>query len=139
MLLLTSEDKCCELGLEPMARYVCAAVSGGDPVLVLTGCIPATRLALDKAGLRLGDIDHFEINEPFAAVPMVWIQDLEPSRPERVNAWGGAIANGNPLGTSGIKLACTPISGLAREGGRYGLIAACAGMGMGVATILERV
>ena len=138
-VLLAAADRCSELGLEPTARYICTAVSGEDPVLMLTGHISATLRALAKAGLRMEDIDLFEINESFAPVPLAWMRELEPPRPERVNAWGGAIANGNPLGASGVKLACTIISGLAHLEGRYGLLSTCTGMGMGIATILERV
>jgi len=138
-VLLAAEEKCSELGLEPKARYVCTAVSGEDPALMLSGHISATLRALHKAGLRMEDIDLFEINESFAAVPLAWMRELEPLRPERVNAWGGAIANGNPLGANGAKLACTLISGLMQLDGRYGLLSACTGMGMGIATVLERI
>jgi len=138
-VLLAAAERCSELGLVPKARHVCSAVCGEDPSLAPAGHISATRHALGKAGLRIEDIDLFEVNESFAAVPMAWMRELEPPRPESVNAWGGAIANGNPLGASGIKLVCTLISGLARTGGRYGLLATCTGMGMGAATILERI
>jgi len=138
-VLLAAAERCSELGLVPKARHVCSAVCGEDPSLAPAGHISATRHALGKAGLRIKDIDLFEVNESFAAVPMAWMRELEPPRPESVNAWGGAIANGNPLGASGIKLVCTLISGLARTGGRYGLLATCTGMGMGAATILERI
>ncbi|MBN2026676.1 MAG: thiolase family protein [Actinobacteria bacterium] len=137
-VFLAAAERCSELGLAPKARYVCTAVSGEDPSLAPGGHISATRRALRKAGLRMEDIDLFEVNESFAAVPMAWMRELEPPRPESVNAWGGAVANGNPLGASGVKLACTLISGLAEKGGRYGLLATCTGMGMGIATILER-
>jgi len=138
-VLLMAEERCSELGLKPKARYICTAVSGEDPALMLTGHISATSGALVKAGLSLEDIDLFEINEAFAPVPMAWIKEFNPSRPERVNTWGGAIASGNPLGASGAKLACTLISGLAALDGRYGLASICMSMGMGIATILERV
>jgi acetyl-CoA acetyltransferase family protein len=138
-VLVMAADKSSRLGIAPKARYVCTALSAWDPVSVLSGPITATSGALAKAGLGLDDIDLFEINECFASVILAWMRELAPSRPERVNAWGGAIANGNPLGAAGIKLACTLLSGLERVDGRYGLIATCAGMGMGIATILERI
>ena len=138
-VLLAAGERCSELGLVPKARYVCTAVSGEDPSSAPGGHVSATRRALRKAGLRMEDMDLFEVNESFAIVPMAWMRELEPPRPDSVNAWGGAIANGNPLGASGVKLACTLISVLAQAGGRYGLIATCTGMGMGVATILERI
>lgn len=138
-VLLMAEEKCSELGIEPKARYLCTTVSGEDPVIMLTGPITATTRALAKAGLSLDDIDLFEINEAFAPVPLAWIKEMEPSEPERVNRWGGAIANGNPLGASGAKLICTLISGLAHLDGRYGLVSTCMGMGMGIATIVERI
>lgn len=138
-VLLMSGETCSELGLEPKARYVCTAVSGEDPVLMLSGPISATTRALAEAGLSMEDIDLFEINEVFAPVPMVWMKEFNPPRPERVNSWGGAIANGNPLGASGAMLACSLISGLSALDGRYGLASTCISMGMGIATILERV
>ena len=138
-VLLMAEEKCSESGIEPKARYICSAVSGEDPVLMLTGPMSATTRALEEAGLRLDDIDLFEINEAFAPVPLAWIKEMQPSRPERVNMWGGAIANGNPLGASGAKLVCTLLSGLAHLDGRYGLASTCMGMGMGIAAIFERI
>jgi len=138
-VILAAAERCSELGLVPKARYVCSAVSGEDPSLTPGGHISATRRALSKAGLRMEDIDLFEVNESFAVVPMAWMRELEPPRPESVNAWGGAIANGNPPGAIGVKLACTLIYGLAQAGGRFGLLATCTGMGMGAATILERI
>ena len=137
-VLMTTAEKCSEMGSAPKARYVGTAVSGGEPAFLLEGHISATLKALDKAGLHMGDIDLFEINESFAAIPLAWIGELEPSQPERINAWGGAIANGNPLGAGGIKSACTLISGMVQTDARYGLLATCSGMGMGIATVLER-
>jgi acetyl-CoA acetyltransferase family protein len=136
--LLVASERCPELGLDPKVRYVCTAVSGEEP-LSLSGHITATLRGLDKAGLRMEDIDLFEIDESFAALPLAWMRELEPVRPERINAWGGAIANGNPLGANGVKSACTLISRLVQTDGRYGLLSTCTGMGMGVATILERI
>lgn len=136
-LLMAAEDSS-RLGLAPRARYVCTAVGAGDPLSISSGPIIAASRALGAAGLGLGDIDLLEINENFAAVVIAWMRELGAPRPERVNAFGGAIAGGNPLGAAGIKLVCTLLSGLERLEGRYGLAVTCAGMGMGIATILER-
>jgi acetyl-CoA acyltransferase len=138
-LVVMAAERCSQFGLAPKARYVCTATAGGDPFELLTGAITATSRALAIAGLHIEDIDIFEINESFAPVPLALIRELAPPRPERVNVWGGAIANGNPLGASGIKMACTMISALERLDGRYGLIVTCTDMGMGIATILERI
>jgi acetyl-CoA acetyltransferase len=133
-----SIDKCKELGLKPRARYVCTALSGEDPILMLTGPITATPKVLAKAGLTMKDIDVFEINEAFASVVLAWVKELEQPDMDKVNPWGGAIANGHPLGASGGKLTCTLLSELEHTGGRYGLQTMCMGMGMGIATIYER-
>lgn len=137
-VLLATAEKCSEIGIEPKARYLCTALSAEDPASMLAGHISATLRALHKSALRLEDIDLFEVSESFAAVPLAWMRELKPPQPEAVNAWGGAISNGNPLGASGIKSLCTLISGLAQEDARYGLLATCCGMGMGIATVLER-
>ncbi|MFW6113565.1 MAG: thiolase family protein [Actinomycetota bacterium] len=136
--LLMSGERCSQLGLRPKARYVCTAVSGIDPASALEGPIASTAAALAKAGLNLEDIDIFEINETFAVVPLAWMKEMQGVDPERVNAWGGAIANGNPFGASGAKLTCTLISEMEHFGGRYGLLATAMEMGMGIATIYER-
>ncbi|MDY6794847.1 MAG: thiolase family protein [Actinomycetota bacterium] len=138
-ILLMSAKRCSQLGLRPRARYICTAVSGVDPSSMLTGPIDSTRAVLAKAGLDPGDIDVFEINETFATTPLAWMREMRTVDPGRVNAWGGAIANGNPIGASGAKLACTLISELEYLGGRYGLQATAAEMGMGIATIYERI
>jgi acetyl-CoA C-acetyltransferase len=126
-----------ELGLTPRGRIVAAAVSGADPTLMLTGPIPATRKALATAGLGVGDIDLFEINEAFAAVVLKYIADLGLD-PERVNVNGGAIALGHPLGATGAMLLGTVLDELERRDLRRALVTLCIGGGMGVATIIER-
>jgi len=136
-MLLMTEAKARELGLRPRARIVAQAVVGSEPVLMLTGPITATPKVLDKAGLKLDDIDLFEINEAFAAVILAWQKELRPDM-RRVNVNGGAIALGHPLGCTGVKLMTTLLHELERTGGRYGLQTMCCGGGLGTATIIER-
>ncbi len=124
-------------GITPRARIMATAVSGSDPLIMLTGPAPAARKALDKAGLGVHDIDLFEMNEAFAAVVMRFMQDLDLSH-DRVNVNGGAIAMGHPLGATGAMLLGTLIDELERRDQRYGLATLCVGGGMGVATIVER-
>src|SRR5699024_1068614 len=104
----------------------------------LTGPIAATRKVLNKAGLKLTDMDRFEVNEAFASVPLAWQHDLNAD-PEKLNVNGGAIALGHPLGATGTKLLVSLVNGLERLGGRYGLPASCGGMGMANATVIERI
>ena len=137
-VMLASEDKVNELGLEPKARIVAQAVVGVDPVLMLTGPIPATDKVLEKAGLRLEDIDLIEINEAFATVVLAWKREHNPDM-SKVNVKGGAIAIGHPLGSTGARLATTLVYSLQESGGRYGLETMCCGGGLGTATIFERV
>jgi acetyl-CoA acetyltransferase family protein len=136
-LLLVSPDKARALGLRPRARVVATALAGVDPVIMLTGPIPATQRVLAKAGLRLDDIDLFEINEAFASVVLAWERELHPDM-GRVNVNGGAIALGHPLGCSGARLMTTLLHELERRGARYGLQTMCIGFGQGIATIVER-
>ena len=136
-LLLMSPERARALGLTPRARVVATALAGVDPTIMLTGPIPATQRALERAGLRLDDIDRFEINEAFASAVLAWERELHPDM-ERVNVNGGAIALGHPLGCSGAKLMTTLVHELERTGGRYGLQTMCIGFGQGVATIIER-
>lgn len=138
-LIVMEAEACSRLELTPRARYVCGAVSGCDPASIHKGPIGATARALKKAGLTTGDIDFFEINECYAPVVLAWMREVAPPRPDRVNACGGAIASGNPLGAAGLKLTCTLLSSLERTDGRFGLVATCAGMGMGAAAIIERI
>jgi acetyl-CoA C-acetyltransferase len=126
-----------ELGLHPRARIAGAAVTGADPTLMLTGPAPATRKALDAAGLTIDDIDLFEINEAFSAVVLRYIRELEID-PEKVNVNGGAIALGHPLGATGAMLLGTALDELERRDLRRAVVTLCIGGGMGVATVLER-
>lgn len=136
-VLLTSGAKARELGAKPRARIVAQAVVGSDPVLMLTGPMTATPKVLDKAGLKLNDIDLFEINEAFASVVLAWERELGPDM-SKANVNGGAIALGHPLGCTGAKLMTTLLHELERTGGRYGLQTMCCGGGLGTATIIER-
>ncbi|WP_430331672.1 thiolase family protein [Rhodococcus sp. ACT016] len=137
VLVMTSE-KAKALGLTPLARIHTAVVAGDDPVKMLTGPIPATALALKKAGLSIDDIDAFEVNEAFASVPLAWQLETGASS-DKLNPLGGAIALGHPLGGSGARLATTLINHLRRTGGRYGLQTMCEGGGTANATIYERI
>jgi acetyl-CoA C-acetyltransferase len=137
-VLVGSEDKGRDLGLAPRARVVVTALSGADPTIMLTGPMPATRKALAKAGLRIEQIDLFEVNEAFAAVPMRFMKELGVPH-EKVNVNGGAIALGHPLGATGAMLIGTLVDELHRRRLRYGLATLCVGGGMGIATIVERV
>jgi acetyl-CoA acyltransferase len=136
-VLIMSEEKANALGLQPMARFHSFAVTGSDPLLMLTGVIPATRKVLKRVGLSLGDIDAYEVNEAFAPVPLVWQRDLDAD-PERLNPRGGAIALGHPLGASGTRLLTTLAHHLRDTDGRYGLQTMCEAGGMANATIIER-
>jgi acetyl-CoA acyltransferase len=135
--LIMSEEKAEALGLRPRARFHTFSVTGSDPVLMLSGVIPATQKAIERSGLRLEDIDAFEVNEAFAPVPLAWAKELGVEI-ERVNPRGGAIALGHPLGGSGTRLMATLVNHLEATGGRYGLQTMCEGGGMANATILER-
>ena len=136
-LLVMDRARAEALGLAQRARVHAMTVVGDDPVLMLTGVIPATRRVLDRAGMRLGDIEAFEVNEAFAPVVLAWQRDTGVDL-DHVNAHGGAIANGHPLGASGAKLTGTLLDVLEHTGGRYGLQTMCEGGGMANATILER-
>lgn len=136
-VLVMSREKAEELGLKPRFRIVARSVIGSDPTLMLTGPISATAKVLDKAGLRLADIDVFEVNEAFAAVPLAWLMETGAD-PRMLNPNGGAIALGHPLGASGARLMTTLMHELERTGGRYGLQTMCEGHGMANATIIER-
>lgn len=125
------------LGLRPSARFTSFAVTGDDPLIMLTGIIPASHQALERAGLGVGEIDVFEINEAFAPVVLAWLRDTGAD-PDRVNVHGGAIALGHPLGASGTRLMVTLVHALEQRDGRYGLQAMCEGGGMANATVLER-
>jgi acetyl-CoA acetyltransferase family protein len=136
-VLLTTPEKAKELGLTPRARIVAQKVVGVDPVLMLTGPIPATQQILKKAGLKLGEMDLVEINEAFASVVLAWEKELHPDM-NKVNVNGGAIALGHPVGSSGARLMVTLLHELERRKARYGLQTMCCGGGIGTATIIER-
>ena len=136
-VLIGSEAKGRELGLTPRGRIVATALSGADPTIMLTGPMPATRKALARAGLAIGDIDLFEVNEAFAAVPMRFMKELGVPH-DKVNVVGGAIALGHPLGATGAMLLGTLLDELERRNLRRGLVTLCVGGGMGIATIVER-
>jgi acetyl-CoA acyltransferase len=135
--LIMSEEKAAELGLTPRARFHTFALAGVDPVTMLTGPIPATTKALERAKLTMDDIDLVEINEAFASVVLAWEKEHHPNM-DKVNVNGGAIALGHPLGASGTKLLATLVNELERTGGRYGLQTMCEGGGLANATIIER-
>lgn len=137
-LLVGSEQAGRNLGLQPRARIVSAAVVGTDPTIMLTGPAPATKKALKVAGLTAQDIDLFEVNEAFAAVVMRFQRELDID-PQKINVNGGAIAMGHPLGATGAMLIGTLLDELETQQKRYGLVTLCVGGGMGVATIIERV
>jgi 3-oxoadipyl-CoA thiolase len=137
-VLVMSEARAGELGLRPIVRFVASAVAGVDPATMGLGPIPASRKALDRAGLGVGDIDLVELNEAFAAqaVPVMRELGLDP---EKVNVNGGAIAIGHPLGASGARLTATLVHEMRRRGARHGLATMCIGVGQGIAAIFEAV
>ena len=137
LMLIGSEAKGKALGLQPRARIVATAVTSTDPTIMLTGPAPATRKALAKAGLRVEDIDLFEVNEAFASVVLKFIKDMAID-PGRVNVNGGSIAMGHPLGATGCAILGTLLDELEARQQRYGLATLCVGGGMGIATIIER-
>ena len=136
-VLVGTEAKGKQLGLTPRARIVAVALSGADPTIMLTGPMPAARKALEKAKLKIGQIDLFEVNEAFAVVPMKFMKEMQVSD-EIVNVNGGSIAMGHPLGATGAMILGTLIDELERRKLRYGLATLCVGGGMGIATIVER-
>lgn len=136
-VLIMSEGKAASLGLTPRARFHTFSVTGSDPLLMLTGVIPATQKALARSGLAIDDIDTFEVNEAFAPVPMVWAKEFGID-PAKLNPRGGAIALGHALGASGTRLMATMLNHLEATGGRYGLQTMCERGGMANATIIER-
>jgi acetyl-CoA C-acetyltransferase len=135
--LLMTAERAAQLGLRPRARLVESVLAGSDPVLMLTGPIPATERLLARSGLTLDQVDLFEINEAFASVVLAWLQNTGAD-PERVNVNGGAIALGHPLGATGTILLTKIVNELERTGGRYGLVSMCCGGGLGTGTIIER-
>jgi acetyl-CoA C-acetyltransferase len=136
-LLIASEAALSRYDLRPLARIRALAVAGSDPVLMLTGPIPATERVLSKAGLGIRDIDVYEVNEAFAPVLLAWSAETGASL-EKTNPNGGAIALGHPLGATGAILMTKLVHELERSGGRYGLQTMCEGGGQANATIIER-
>lgn len=136
-VLIMSEQKARELGLTPRARFHAFSVVGDDPLMMLTGPIPATRRVLERGGLTIDDLDAYEVNEAFAPVPLAWAAELGADA-AKLNPWGGAIALGHALGSSGTRLLGTLLAHLESTGGRYGLQTMCEGGGMANATIIER-
>jgi acetyl-CoA acyltransferase len=137
-ILLMSAEKAADLGLEPRARIVDHTTVGVDPVLMLTGPIPATQKILERNGMTIDDVDLVEINEAFASVVAAWRRELEPDM-ERVNVNGGAIALGHPLGSTGARLLTTLVHELERSDKETGLVTMCCGGGIGTATLVRRV
>jgi len=137
-VLIASERKVKELHLKPRGRIVDQMIVGSEPVIMLTGPIPAVQKVLKRTGMKIDDIDLIEINEAFASVPLAVMEELGMD-PEKVNVNGGAIALGHPLGATGSMLIGTVLDELERRNQRYGLVTMCIGIGMGIATIVERV
>ncbi len=137
-LLVMTSEMAVELGLTPVVRYLAGAVTGADPVLMLTGPIPATEKVLNKAGVPLSEVGVFEVNEAFAPVPLAWLAETGAD-PERVNPLGGAIALGHPLGASGAVLMTRMAHHMRNNGIRYGLQTMCEGGGTANATLVELV
>ena len=138
VVLLMTREKADELGLKPRARVLDQTTVGVDPVLMLTGPIPATKKLLDRNGMKLDDIDLIEINEAFASVIAAWRRELEPDM-DRVNVNGGAIALGHPLGSTGARLITTLLHELERSDKELGLVTMCCGGGLGTGTVIQRV
>ncbi|MCE3265678.1 MAG: thiolase family protein [Solirubrobacterales bacterium] len=137
-VLLMTAERAKELGLTPRARIVDQTTVGVDPVMMLTGPIPATRKLLDRNGMKMDDIDLVEINEAFASVIAAWRRELEPDM-DRVNVNGGAIALGHPLGSTGARLLTTLLHELERSDKETGLVTMCCGGGLGTGTLIQRV
>jgi 3-oxoadipyl-CoA thiolase len=136
--LVVEADRARALGLRPLARVVSTAVAGVDPAIMGVGPVPASRKALERAGITAGDLDLVELNEAFASQSVVCMDELGLD-PEKVNVNGGAIALGHPLGASGARLVTMLVHELQRRGGRYGLATMCIGVGQGIATVVERI
>ncbi len=137
-VLLMNADKAKQLGLKPRARIVDQTTVGVDPVIMLTGPIPATQKILERNGMKMDDIDLVEINEAFASVVAAWRRELEPDM-DRVNVNGGAIALGHPLGSTGARLLTTLLHELERTDKETGLVTMCCGGGLGTGTLIQRV
>ncbi len=137
-LLIMSEEKAKSLGLKPLVRVVATAVVGVDPSVMGTGPVPATKKALQRAGMKLADIDVIELNEAFASQAIACMRMLKMD-PDKVNLRGGSIAIGHPLGASGARITTTLVNNMVDRGAQFGLATMCIGVGQGIATIFERV
>ena len=137
-VLIASREKGEAMGLRPRARIRSVGLAGAEPILMLTGPMPASRKALSKAGMSVDDIDLFEVNEAFSAVPMAFAREMGVDE-EHINVNGGAIALGHPLGATGAMLLGTLLDALEDRDKTTGLVTLCVGGGMGIATIVERV
>jgi acetyl-CoA acyltransferase len=137
-LLVMSEEKAKALGLKPLVRVRATAVAGVEPSVMGTGPVPAVKKALDRAGLKLSDIDLVELNEAFAAQALACIRMLGLEE-DKVNVRGGAIAIGHPLGASGARISTTLINTMVDQDARFGIATMCIGLGQGIATVFERI
>jgi acetyl-CoA acetyltransferase family protein len=137
-VLVADEEVARADGVRPKARFRARVVVGSDPTLQLDGVIPATRLALGRAGVSIRDLDWIEVNEAFACVPLAWQREFGADA-ARLNPWGGAIAHGHPLGATGAGLMAKMLAGLEATGGTIGLLTMCIGHGMATATVIERI
>jgi acetyl-CoA acetyltransferase family protein len=137
-VLLMTREKADELGVKPRARIVDQTTVGVDPVIMLTGPIPATQKLLERGGMKIDDIDLIEINEAFAPVIAAWQRELHPDM-DRVNVNGGAMALGHPLGSTGARLITTLLHELERSDKEWGLVTMCCGGGLGTGTVIQRV
>jgi acetyl-CoA acetyltransferase family protein len=135
-LVMMSESGAQRIGARPLARILSAASAGVDPSVMGLGPIPASKKAMQRAGLKTSDLDVIELNEAFASQVIACVKDLDLD-PDRVNPNGGAIALGHPLGASGVRIITTLVHELARRKGRYGLATMCIGVGQGIATVVE--
>ncbi len=136
-MLIMSDERASQLGLRPRAAFRGFGVASDDPITMLSAPIPATERVLAKTGMKLDEIDHYEVNEAFAPVPLAWRKHFDADL-ERLNPRGGAIALGHPLGASGARLMTTMLNALEADGGRYGLQTMCEAGGMANATVIER-
>lgn len=137
-VMVVSEAGLKTLGVDPIARIHSLTITGGDPVIMLEAPIPATKRALARAGMKIEDIDLYEVNEAFASVPVAWLQQIGAD-PERLNVNGGAIALGHPLGMSGARLAMTAVNAMETLGQKRAIATMCIGVGQGIAALIERV
>ena len=137
-MLLLAREKADELGLTPRARIYDATTAGVDPVIMLTGPIPATQTLLARNGMTISDLDLIEINEAFASVVLAWQRELQPDM-DRVNVNGGALALGHPLGSSGARLITTLLHELERSDSEFGLVTMCTAGGTGTGTLIQRI